>query len=242
MNSPKQMGIQFDKKLDSAHWRKQNHRSTVPGMPGNSSIKDTQTSLRINALCVTGVLAPAAPPGRDRGTALSGGFLDTFVLTGTARNRCCLCQRWSLTVEVSTPAATNTAARRQFRGPFEVAEGFGQPFRFLRVESMGPYVLYLLCILNLLIFFVFAGWMKSIGYQILYELDHRMPVLYVVPVYYILGKLPLVPVGDSDTGTIQHHPRNLFQVAPGNSGRAGAGDGCRMWFVNSWAMVWSRDM
>jgi hypothetical protein len=81
--------------------------------------------------------------------------------------------------------------------------------------------------------------MKSIGAQILYDLDHRKPVLYVVPVDYILGKLPLVPVGD--TGTIQHSLRNLFQGAPGNS-RPGAGDGCRMWFVNSWTMARSRDM
>ncbi len=40
-----------------------------------------------------------------------------------------------------------------------------------------------------------------------YELDHRKPVLYVIPVEKILGKLPHVPVGD--TGTIQHHLRNL---------------------------------
>ena len=29
--------------------------------------------------------------------------------------------------------------------------------------------------------------------------------------------------------------------APGDR-RAGSGDGCRMWFVNSWALGWSRDM
>jgi hypothetical protein len=81
-----------------------------------------------------------------------------------------------------------------------------------------------------------AGWLKLIGSQILYELDHRKPVLYVVPVDHVLGKLPLVPVGD--TGTIPHHPHNLFQGAPGNS-RPVSGDGCRMWFVNSWAMAWS---
>ena len=28
-----------------------------------------------------------------------------------------------------------------------------------------------------------------------YELDYRKPVLYVIPVEHILGKLPLVPVG-----------------------------------------------
>jgi hypothetical protein len=88
-------------------------------------------------------------------------------------------------------------------------------------------------------YFVFARWLNSIGFQVLYELDHRKTVLYVIPAEHILGKLPLVPVGD--TGTIQHHLRNLFPGAHGDR-RPGAGDGCRMWFVNSWAMVWSRDM
>jgi hypothetical protein len=45
-------------------------------------------------------------------------------------------------------------------------------------------------------YFVFAGRLNSIGSQILHELDHRKPVLYVIPVEHILGKLPLVPVGD----------------------------------------------
>jgi hypothetical protein len=35
-----------------------------------------------------------------------------------------------------------------------------------------------------------------------YELDYKKPVLYVVPIQSILGKLPLVPEGD--TGTIPH--------------------------------------
>ena len=77
------------------------------------------------------------------------------------------------------------------------------------------------------------------GSQILYELDHRKPVLYVIPVEHILGKLPLVPVGD--TRTIPHHLHSLFPSTPGDR-RTGAGNGCRMWFVNSWAMEWSRDM
>ncbi len=58
-----------------------------------------------------------------------------------------------------------------------------------------------------------------------YEVDYKKPILYVVPIQSILGKLPLVPVGD--TGTIQHSMRNAFSGAPG--GRD-AGDGCRMWF------------
>ncbi len=87
------------------------------------------------------------------------------------------------------------------------------------------YYTYILCILYLLVCF---------RRKVLYELDHRRPILYVIPVEHILGKLPLVPVGD--TGTIQHHPRNLFPGAPGDR-RPGVGDGCMMWFVNSWAIA-----
>ena len=81
--------------------------------------------------------------------------------------------------------------------------------------------------------------MESIGSQILYELDHRKPVLYVIPIDNIVGKLLVVPVGD--TGTIPHHLRNLFPGAPGDR-KPGSGDGCRMWFVNSWALSWSCDL
>ena len=60
-----------------------------------------------------------------------------------------------------------------------------------------------------------------------------------IPIESILGKLPVVPVGD--TGTIPHRLRNRFAGAPGDR-REGSGDGCRMWFVNSWALGWSRYM
>ena len=83
------------------------------------------------------------------------------------------------------------------------------------------------------------GRLNAIGSRILYELDHRNLILYVIPIQSILGKLPVVPVGD--TGTIPHHLRNHFSGAPGDR-RPGSGDGCRMWFVNSWALGWSRDM
>ena len=59
------------------------------------------------------------------------------------------------------------------------------------------------------------------------------------PIQSILGKLAVVPVGD--TGTIPYHLRNVFSGAPGDR-QPGAGDGCGMWFVNSWALGWSRDM
>ncbi len=73
--------------------------------------------------------------------------------------------------------------------------------------------------------------LKLIGSQIVYKLDHRKPHLYVIPIE--------LPVGD--TGTIPHHLGNVFQGAPGDR-RQVAGDGCKMWFVNSWALDWSSDL
>jgi hypothetical protein len=99
------------------------------------------------------------------------------------------------------------------------------------------YMYYMIVYINPIIWFL-PGWLKSIVPQILHDLDHRKPVLCVIPVD-IREKLPLVPVGD--TGTIPHHLRNLFPGAPSDL-RPGAGVGYRMWFINSWAMVWSRDM
>jgi hypothetical protein len=83
------------------------------------------------------------------------------------------------------------------------------------------------------------GWLESIGSSVVYELDYKKPILYDIPLQSILGKLPLVPVGD--TGTIPHSMRNAFSGAPGDR-RPGAGDGCRRWFVNSWGLGWSRDL
>ncbi len=85
----------------------------------------------------------------------------------------------------------------------------------------------------------FTGWLSPSSGRVVYELDRRKPVLFVIPIENILGKLPVVPVGD--TGTFPHHMRNFFPGAPGDR-RPGAGDGCRMWFVNSWALGWSCDM
>ncbi len=50
--------------------------------------------------------------------------------------------------------------------------------------------------------------------QIIYELQHRKPVLNVSLTDNMLGKLPVVPVGD--TGTILHHLSSVFPGAPGD--------------------------
>ena len=59
-------------------------------------------------------------------------------------------------------------------------------------------------------------WLESVGsrVQVVYELDYKKPILHVVSIQSILGKLPLVPVGD--TGIIPHRMRNTFPGAPGN--------------------------
>ena len=53
-----------------------------------------------------------------------------------------------------------------------------------------------------------VGWLESVGSRVVYELDYKKPILYVVPIQNILDKLPVVPVGD--TGTIPHRMRNLL--------------------------------
>jgi len=85
----------------------------------------------------------------------------------------------------------------------------------------------------------FPGWLQSAGSRILYDMDPKNPVLYVVPVESIIGKLPVVPVGD--TGTVPHGMAARLAGAYGES-RPGAGVGCPMWYVNSWALGWSRDI
>ena len=83
-----------------------------------------------------------------------------------------------------------------------------------------------------------SAWLESAGSRILYELDPKKPVLYVVPVESILGKLPVVPVGDF--GTVPYVMRAQFSGALADRAPR-AGDGCPLWYVNSWALGWSRE-
>jgi hypothetical protein len=74
-----------------------------------------------------------------------------------------------------------------------------------------------------------------------YERNQDNQVFYVLPVEYILGKLPVVPVGD--TGTIPYSMRQHAEdfVGAAFDTRDGAGDGSRLWYVNTWALSWSRE-
>ncbi len=94
-------------------------------------------------------------------------------------------------------------------------------------------IMHIIAIISIISDCFLVGWLDSVGSRVAYELDYTKPILYVIPIQSILGKLPLVPVGD--TGTIPHSMHNAISGAPGDR-RPGAGDGCWMWFVNSWAL------
>ncbi len=70
---------------------------------------------------------------------------------------------------------------------------------------------------------------------IVYERRESAQVLYVIPVSSILGR-PLIPVGN--TGTIPYGMRREAADFPGaycDKTKDGK-DGCRWWYVNSWAL------
>ncbi len=90
-------------------------------------------------------------------------------------------------------------------------------------------------------------WITEYGSNMIYDLLPNTEVLYgmVVPVKSILGTLPVLRAGD--TGTITHKYSTATrsgahcfdaQIARADS-RPGAGDGCAMYFVSSWALGWS---
>ncbi len=66
-------------------------------------------------------------------------------------------------------------------------------------------------------------------------------MFYVLPVESILGKLPVVPVGD--TGTIPYSMRQHAAdfVGAAFDTREGAGGGSLWWYINTWALSWSSE-
>ena len=87
----------------------------------------------------------------------------------------------------------------------------------------------------------FCTWLESVGSRALYELDPKKPVLDVVSVETILGKLPVPPGQWSLLEILEPHgmsgqfPGALANRTPGTR------DGCPVWYVNSWALGWSRE-
>jgi hypothetical protein len=71
-----------------------------------------------------------------------------------------------------------------------------------------------------------------------YERCEQAQDLSVIPVSSILGYLPLFPV--DRTGTIPFAMSREAADFPGAfcDKSANSGDGCRWWYVNSWALGW----
>ena len=84
--------------------------------------------------------------------------------------------------------------------------------------------------------FLSSAWVDKCQSAIVYERSEQAQVLYVIPVSSILGRL--IPVGA--TRTISFDMRKESTDFPGavcEKTKDGC-DGCRWWYVNSWALGW----
>ena len=78
----------------------------------------------------------------------------------------------------------------------------------------------------------------QIGTKMLY-LPSPEPVVYVVPLSHILGKLPLIPAGDYGTSPRIMHGHKEACYKRGVCDRRGEpGSGSPLYYINTWAMVW----
>ena len=80
------------------------------------------------------------------------------------------------------------------------------------------------------------------GTKQLYEPEK--PVVYIVPITSILGRLPLirVPAGDHCTipAALRGRQRELFPLGKcDDDGRPGTGS--KLYYISSWAMCWPTD-
>ncbi len=103
------------------------------------------------------------------------------------------------------------------------------------------YILYTVHILHILFVILLdscKAWLDACQSTIVYERSESAQVLYVIPASSILGRLPLVPVGN--TGTIQYEMQREAADFPGAScdKTKDCKEGCRWWYVNSWALSW----
>ena len=79
----------------------------------------------------------------------------------------------------------------------------------------------------------------EIGTKLLY-LPSPEPVVYVVPLSHILGKLPLVPAGDSGTIPRSMNGRKETCFPRGQCDRQ-QGPGSKLFYINTWAMICPTD-
>ena len=80
---------------------------------------------------------------------------------------------------------------------------------------------------------VLAGWLPQCESTIIYERRLRSQVLYVILITSILGRLALVPMGE--TGTILYSMCKEASTFPGAAcdSKPNGADGNRWWYVNS---------
>jgi hypothetical protein len=68
------------------------------------------------------------------------------------------------------------------------------------------------------------------------------PVVYIVPITSILGRLPLIPAGDHCTipAEMRHRKKDFFEYGKCDKS-ALPGTGSKLYYINSWAMCWPSD-
>ena len=78
------------------------------------------------------------------------------------------------------------------------------------------------------------------GTKLLYEPEK--PVVYIVPITSILGRLPLIPAGDHGTipAALRGSKRDLFPLGKCDEDRQ-PGTGSKLFYISSWAMCWPTD-
>ena len=86
------------------------------------------------------------------------------------------------------------------------------------------------------------SWITKCGSRLIYELLRGKEVLYVIPITSILAKLLTVRAGDTGTIPYRYSGTNHFNRSIARADFApGSGNGSPIYFVNSWALGWSRD-
>ena len=72
--------------------------------------------------------------------------------------------------------------------------------------------------------------------------EPEKPVIYIVPITSILGRLPLIPAGDHGTipAELRGRKRDLFPLGKCDEDRR-PGTGSRLFYISSWAMCWPTD-
>ena len=81
--------------------------------------------------------------------------------------------------------------------------------------------------------------MAYTGTKLLYQPEPK-PVVYIVPISNILGRLALVPYGAHGTIPYDWHQLQLLHYPRAVCDhRDRPGSGSKLFYINSWALIWS---